>query len=246
MKKIDWLPDKKHYEYAYHKFFNPSVKYEEWQPWDEWDYPERDIKRFTSIIKDNQIFIKNKKVLDIGCHLGYISLFCLHNGAEHTTGTNVRNSELEIANEICHNAGYSNCQFLHQNLYDLEELKKLCNTVDTIILAGVLYHVHNHYELIECLSTSSAKNIIIETKMPPLPFENLNYPCIYWRYEDSSDSTSGWDDNKKQLYIGYPNIQWIQNALEFFGMEITYIDKIEYEKENGIQTRRLVMSATKT
>ena len=52
---MDWLPDKKYYEYAYHKFFNPEVEYANWEPWDEWDYPERDVLRFGQIIK-NSIF----------------------------------------------------------------------------------------------------------------------------------------------------------------------------------------------
>ena len=58
------LPDKKYYEFAYHKFFNPEVEYTSWEPWDAWDYPERDILRFGCIIKDQIPFIQNKKVLD--------------------------------------------------------------------------------------------------------------------------------------------------------------------------------------
>lgn len=246
IQKIDWLPNKKYYEYAYHKFFNPSVKYEEWQPWDQWDYPDRDIERFGAIIKDNKKFISNKTILDIGCHLGYLSLFCLHNNAKHVIGTNVRDNELEIANEICHNAGYTSYEFKYQDLYNLKELKNLCDTVDTVILSGVLYHVHNHYDLLECIFSSSAENVIIETNLSPLEMgENAKHPCIFWNFEESSEPTAGWYKNKEKIFTGCPNSRWIKDIFNHFGIDIEYFNKIEYTNDKEKLRKRLIITGTK-
>jgi len=240
MKNLNWLPDKKWYEFAYHKFFNPEVKYEDWMPWDEWDYPERDILRFSKIIKDQSDHIKNSKVLDLACHLGYISLFCLHNNAKWVTGTNVRDFELSIAKDICTKSGYENFEFINSDLNDLTQLRELANTHDTIMLPGVLYHLNNHYQVLETLCNSKAKKIIIESRV--LPELEIDTPMVEWGFEEN-ESTSGFYNNISKVCIGTPNTNWILQILNFFDREVIYNQKISYKKPNGNIDHRVIITA---
>lgn len=240
---VDWLPDKRWYEFAYHKFFNPEVEYDGWQPWDEWDYPERDIIRFKNIIADQRDYIKDKRVLDLACHLGYTTLFCLHNGAKYVTGTNVRQNELDIGNEICSQAGYNNFEFLFSNLYNNQELLELCNNHDTVFFTGVLYHLNNHYPVLETLCNSTAETIIIESKVPMNEYEyNCKKPLIVWHTE-KTHSYNGWYHDSPTCFVGTPNTAWIVNALESLNMHVTYNQAVEYLKASNSMTRRVTITA---
>ena len=239
-----WLPDKKYYEFSYHKFFNPDVTYENWTPWDEWTYPDRDLLRFSHIIKDQIEYIKDKKVLDLACHLGYLSLFSLHNGAKFVTGTNVRKRELGIANEVCKLAGFNNYQFIMSDIYDHKELINLVNSHDTIILSGVFYHINNHYELLKILC-QPGKTIIIETELSlyEKTSTEIDLPAMLWRFEETSESTNAYEENKDFSFVGYPNEQWITAALENLNMSIEYNKTINYFNENKNKKTRLIIRA---
>lgn len=239
---INWLPDKKFYEYAYHKFFTPGVEYDSWQPWDQWTYPNRDILRFEHIIKNQLQYIQNQRVLDIACHLGYITLFCLHNHANYVTGTNVRERELDIANEICNLAGYNNFKFLNSDIYNLSEFKNLCDSHDTVILSGIMYHVHNHYALLQTIADSSAKHIIIESQLDGNDADPTK-SYIRWYHEKSQSSVNGIFRNKENSFVGIPNQKWFEEALVDLNFTIVYNETIEYIKDSGIPTKRCVITA---
>lgn len=222
------LPDKRWYEYAYHKFFNPTVEYANWQPWDQWDYPEKDLDRFGRIITDNLKYIKNQKVLDVACHLGYLSLFCLYNGSTYVTGTNVRPTELGIADEICRLAGYSNVNFENVNLYNQNRMKELYNSHDTILLAGIVYHINNHYQLIEDISNSTAKNIIIEGEIYP-----STDPVVHWIKEETAPSTRSYSDTKPQTLVGVPSLPFLITILEYFNWHIDQVSTFDFDTETS-------------
>jgi len=241
---IKWLPNKKYYEYAYHKFFNPEVTYDKWQPWDQWTYPDADVLRFDHIINQQLSHITNRRVLDIACNLGYISLFCLHNNAEFVTGTNVRNRELSIADEICTLAGYSNYKFINSCIYNLNELLDLCNTHDTVVLSGIIYHINHHYQLLKTIADSSASCIIIETQ-----FDNAidigTTPIISWSRENTQISSNGFEPGKDTTFIGTPNRRWVEQALIDLNFKISYNKTIEYSKVEGRFTQRGILTAIK-
>ena len=241
---MDWLPDKKYYEYAYHKFFNPEVEYANWQPWDEWDYPERDVLRFGQIIKNQQQYIQGKRVLDVACHLGYITLFCLYNNASFVTGTNVRDRELSIADEICKLAGYTDFSFVNSDIYNSTELTNLCNNHDTIILSGIMYHLNNHYTVLQSIADSTVKNIIIESQ---LDHNNADVaiPYIRWYHEDSQISVNGIFRDKSKSFVGVPNQKWFEEALVDLGFNIVYNETIEFIKDSGKPTKRCIITATR-
>jgi hypothetical protein len=236
------LPDKRWYEYAYHKFFNPTVDYAQWHPWNEWDYPEKDLVRFGHIIAENLQYIQNQRVLDVACHLGYLSLFCLHNGSTQLTGTNVRVFELEIAKEICRLAGYTNATFENTNLYDQARMSQLYNSHDTVLLAGIVYHINNHYQLFEQITKSTAKNIIIEGEIYPSAD-----PVVNWIVESTAPSTRSYSETDHQLLVGVPSLSFLTKTLEFFNWQIAKADVFEFDTKTSADRtyQRAVVVATR-
>jgi hypothetical protein len=241
---VAWLPDKKYYEYAYHKFFNPEVTLDSWVPWDQWEYPERDLLRFNHIIGQQINHIQNKRVLDVACHLGYLSLFCLHNGASYVTGTNVRDKELSIAKEIIELAGYTNYELLNSNIYNIEEFCKLCNLHDTVLLSGILYHINNHYQILKAIADSTAQTLILESLLSD-SVDIGNHPIINWKFEEVSEPTQGFEENQRQTFVGIPNHKWIEIALLQVGFKIIYNEIFEFTKPNGVLTKRCVLVGQK-
>ena len=240
-----WLPEKKYYEYSYHKFFNPEVEYDSWIPWDQWNYPKKDLLRFDHIIGQQLEHIRDKRVLDIACHLGYLSLFCLHNGADYVTGTNVRDRELSIAKEVVGLAGYKNVEFKNSNIYNIEEFNKLCNSHDTVLLSGILYHINNHYQILKTVADSSAQTIIIESKLN----DSINIgdnPIINWKFEDVAESTLGFEENQQKTFVGVPNHKWIEKALHQLGFNIIYNEIFEFIDPNGTLSKRCVVVGQKS
>jgi SAM-dependent methyltransferase len=239
-----WLPDKKYYEYAYHKFFNPTVEFQNWTPWDEWTYPERDLSRFEHIIGKQLHHIRKQRVLDVACHLGYLSLFCLHNGASHVTGTNVREFELSVSKEIAGLANYPNCDFVWSDIYNQQEFFNLCNQHDTILLCGILYHINNHYEVLKTIADSDAKTLIIESDIGK-SIEIGERPLVHWITEPTSNSTLAFEENKHTSFVGYPNHKWIEHALKSLGFRITYNVYFDHVTPNGSLTKRCVVVGEK-
>lgn len=236
------LPDKRFYEYAYHKFFTEGVEYETWQPDATWTYPDRDLLRFGEIITAQQQHIAGKRVLDLGCHLGYVSLFCLHNGARHVTGTNVRTRELDISREICRYAGYSNCQFVYSDIDNSADLHNLCSTVDTVLLCGLLYHVNNHMQLLKTIYDSTAKTLIIESEVHERePWA----PSIIFHKEASENPTHKLEPNKQFAFVGTPNVAWIKTAMQYVGYEVAYEKAFSYADPSGRQMNRYIITGTK-
>ena len=240
-----WLPDKKFYEYSYHKIFNPEVEYNSWTPWDQWNYPEKDLLRFDHIIQQQLVHIQHKRVLDVACHLGYLSLFCLHNGASYVTGTNIRDTELSIANEVIDLAGYTNYKLLNSNIYNNNEFSKLCNLHDTVLLSGILYHVNNHYQILKTVADSSAQTLIIESMLDNSIDIGTN-PIINWKFEDVSNPTQGFERNQKTTFVGVPNHKWIEEALLQVGFKIIYNKLFEFTTSSGMLSRRCVVVGQKS
>lgn len=236
----DWLPDKKYYEYAYHKFFNHDIDYQNWQPWDEWTYPDRDILRFTHIIGNQLNHIRHKRVLDVACHLGYLTLFCLHNEAAFVTATNIRSRELSIAQEVLALTYHTNYALLLSDLNDETCFRDLCNQHDTILFSGIIYHISNHYEKLKSIYQSSADTLIIEGKQP-----DILGCCVQWMHESSDDPCNAFDKNKSTAFVGMPTNTWVESALIDIGWSIVYNETVSYTKPDHTPTQRYIITAKK-
>lgn len=215
------LPNKIYYEFANHKLYsNKTIKFNEWSPWNEWDYPEQDLDRFNKLILDNIDIIKDKTVIDFACLVGFVSLACLHIGAKFVTATNIKERQncLDIANEIISAAGFNQTQYslVASDIHNTAQNTNLCTNVDTVILAGIMYHVHDHYQILESITRANPSYIIVDTVETEFTLRN-EIAAIEWVIENVSDDTSGYYQAHANILIGYPNSKWYDMAFTCLG-----------------------------
>tara|TARA_A100001015_G_C14923058_1_gene685098 strand:- start:396 stop:1271 length:876 start_codon:yes stop_codon:yes gene_type:complete len=226
------LPDKKYYEFAYHMFnqrqFTDLDKvWKNWKPWAVWNYPVYDLYRFNTIIIQNKKFIKNKRVVDLGCNLGYFSLFSLHCGAKFVKGIDVRDKKLPIAEFICKEAGYDNVDFEKVDFSITTGMHKALEDIETIICSGIIYHIQNHHQFFKNMTQSSASCIIIDN-FEDNKYVGELYPHMHWKYENTAgvvNEMGAHDENNKKMLVGRPNQTWIDNTMNDLGWSRK---KIEY------------------
>ena len=224
MNTPSWLPDKRYYEYLNHKIRNPGVEWATWQPWDEWTYPDDVIVWLSHLIEKQIPYIQNRRVLDAGCAQGFISLFCLHNNASYVTGMDVRDNPLAIAREVTELAGYSNCEFKTGDVQGLE-FQKLCDDHDTVLIAGTLQYLTEHYSVLRTIAESNAQTIIVNSCTSPV---NANsQPVVEWSLKpttqiEEADYIQPYHPTRTELFLGQPNHTWTEQALRSLGYKITY------------------------
>lgn len=226
----------------YHKFYNPEVVYDQWQPWDQWSYPERDILRFEHIIKNQRQHITGKRVLDVGCHLGYLSLFCCHNHASFVTGINVRDRELNIGRQVISYAGYDNFDLINSDLTDTKSFHDLCDQHDTIMLCGVIYHINDHYGILNRIYKSGASTLIVEGLQPRQVNDD---PVIFWQHEKTDVPVNAFVNGTTCAFVGAPTSCWVKEAAKVIGWSVVYDSMIEYIKEDGSLRKRYIVTLQK-
>ena len=238
---VGQLPDKRWFEYSWAKHSNPSLTYDQWSPWNEWDYSAADRDRFSRIILNNLDLITDKKVFDIGCLLGTLSLIMLHNSAQHVTAIDIRDDNIKIAKEVCSLAGFNNIEFYCCDLYNADQMLQLINDCETILFSGVFYHINNHYQIIEQLTRSRAQNIILETVV-----NDSDQSTIDWGYEESEDHRAGSNNNLKKVMIGFPSVKFCQDLLRHHDWQIKSTDRYHYVPDSNDQAHnRCVITASR-
>lgn len=234
---VSQLPDKKYYEYIYHKLTNTDVTFEKWNHWPIWNYPVQDALRFKYILLDNVQYIKNSCVADFGCHIGYMSLFMSHLGAKHITGTNIRQKELDLSKELCDIAGANNIDFRHSDLHNYQNVLEICNNHQTILFSGIMYHLTDQVNLLETVTKSSATTLIIDTR-EPISIKGNSQPLMAYTIENSSVNVNGFVESAESnsMLVGAPNQSWIDYTMVHFGWKKVY-DKQYTMKHQGNSQR---------
>ncbi len=210
-----------------HKFspdiwFNKNLTFDTWQESKEWTYEITNLIRINHILLENLELIVNKKVLDFSTHCGFISNTCLFNHAHHVTFTEVRKPILNLAIEQMQLMGYPESQYCAElaNIHDYDNNTRLCLDKDTVILSGVIYHVHDHYAILESIVKARPQNIIIET-VHNKDIVNSSDPLIYWIAEGTEKNlANGWHNNLPLVMAGLPNLAWFNFTMNFFGYQL--------------------------
>jgi len=103
--------------------------------------------------KDSQ-FLKNKKILDVGCGTGEKTCFLAYSGGK-VIGIDLSLSSLKKAKNLAKKFRINNVTFVRANLMQFE-LKK--NVFDYIVCDGVLHHLSNPYKGLVNLSKTIKKD----------------------------------------------------------------------------------------
>ena len=221
------LPDKKYFEYISHLYHNNLIPLEHWVC-SNMDYPDTELQKFTNLLENNQQYVKDKKILDLGCHSGYIAYIAKHLGASSVIGLNARAEPIDVANYFFKQLNQSNYKFINGNIEDFRLLENLCDQSDTVIISSVLEHLRNPEYVIRTITNSKVKNILIESTIVE---DSISDPRLYYYIQDSKFDFNAFDGNPKSLG-SCPNQRFLETVLYYHGWKITnYIKYDSFSKD---------------
>jgi Methyltransferase domain len=236
------LPSPDHYQYVSHMFHSKQMlPYENYTPAPNWDYPELDRARLERVFLTDESYIKDCNVVDLGCHTGYFAYVAKTLGAKSAHGVNARQFPLDVAEYAYSQLGQTDLSFERGNLEDLDFLKRMCAGKDTVLFSGTLEHLRNPYAIIETISNSDAKNLIIESSI----FSDEGEPAVKY-YTQSTGSAFTVYDNDREIAIGSePNAAWFDMVLYFFNWRIEYHTITHYFYKNNFAVPSLTKDPPK-
>jgi len=229
-----------------HKF-SPTqwldIDYNNFQP-NQFDYSIHDLVRYQKIVLDNLDIISNKKIIDFAGHCGFLAFICLENNASEVITTNVRKNNIEIANKSANAFNLENkFNCIYSDIHDYQNNTKLTLDKDTVLLSGIMYHVHDHYEILESITQAGPKNIIIETA-EITDITKSEKSLIFWNHEKDDSNFDGHFKGLDIIPVGFPNPSWFKLILESMGYVRTKIDYFDWfvranfsEKNFNFETR---------
>jgi predicted nicotinamide N-methyase len=202
-------------------WLDKNITYSEWcklnfDSW--WTFSPVELIRVQSVILDNLKYIKNKNVIDFAAHTGFNSLTSLHHGANRVTATNIRQDYLNLATEGAIILGYED-RFSTEfaDIHDYNRNTELTKDKDTVIISGLMYHVHDHYPILESIVKATPQTIIIETDEDKNIMDSSK-AMISWALDDiSSNPLAGWYKQQDHVPVGFPNPAWFDLIMSTFG-----------------------------
>ena len=107
-----------------------------------------------------------------------------------------------------------------------------------------MYHLNNHYEILQTIADSSIKNIIIESQLDHNEADP-NIPYMRWYHEDGNISVNGIFRNRDKSFVGVPNQKWFEEALVDLNFKIVYNEAFNFLKVGDRLSKRCTITATR-
>ena len=176
-------------------------------------------------IFDENLPLKDKTVLDIGCSDGYFSIECINKGARHVFGFDLDPLRIERAQFAKEVYGIDNVDFEVMDLYDLKKDQKF----DIVIGLGLLHRIPDLEKCLEKLSEISTASI--------LEFKTL----------DSEESKKEWQGGEtkgniynKLYYI--PTQKYVIEKMKDLGFPY---HKVVSDEKSGLNYKRTILLSSK-
>lgn len=205
------------------KWFIKNVSLSDLTPLAEIDsYLLDDVIRAHYIVNRNHDLIQGKRVLDFPCLVGNVALWMSKIDFKYLTLADVRPDSLALADENMRllNIPDTKWDTIQADLYDLENNTQLCQNFDTLLCSGVLYHIHNHFDVLKSITDSAIENIIIESE-ENLSIKDSKEAMIWWTTETTDNWPAGWHSGEPTIMIGHPNSRWLDLCMELLGYHRT-------------------------
>jgi SAM-dependent methyltransferase len=234
------LPDKKYFEYVSHLTTTRILSsLENWIS-SNFEYPLHELKKFNTLLVDNQNYIKNNRILDLGCSNGFISFIAKHLGATSVTGLNIRAEPIKIA-EYFFNQTNTIGNFVVGDIEDFNLLEKLCNDADTVILSSILEHLRNPEYIIRTITNSNIQNILIENTIVE---DSADGAKLYYYTQDSNFEYNAFDNyySKDKVLGSCPNQRFLEEILYYHGWQITNYVKYDSFSADWFAIKNLDMT----
>lgn len=182
-------------------------------------YPQL-LEHTVKLLENNQSILTHKRIIDIGCRYGQYSIYSAFANPSQVTGIDVRSSSIDVAEAMRENLNIQSDRvaFKIADIHNHEHLKQLCADCDTVLLLGVMYHVHDHYDILKNICQGNVSSIVIEVGEDHTIMHS-DQPLIAWKKEKTFESLSGFFNNDDEVLVGYPNAKWFDVAMDIFGFE---------------------------
>ena len=128
-------------------------------------------------LKKCNINITGKKVLDVGCGVGTLSLFFAQQKARFVVGVDVSNRAISIADQARLSLGYKNVIFRNS------ELKSTIGTFDIVLCSEVIEHIPNDLAFLETIAANLKPGGVLILTTPSL--DNALFKIGYYTEFDA-------------------------------------------------------------
>lgn len=217
--------DTRFYEYVNKKLADHTVQWSD-QMFTGYCVPYADAIRMQVQLIDNIELIKNKRIVDLGTHRGQFLYPCIELGCQSITGAQPMPDYNQVINEALVKLNYSDrAQAIYGDAYDLPALSSILKDQDTLLMLGLVYHLNNHYQLLETVSRSDLTGLVIDVSITDdtLFHYTDSDPKIKWIPEQQHVDENGWElggINKNWTWVGHPNAAWLIQTLQYLGWKI--------------------------
>jgi hypothetical protein len=205
--------------------------------WSVWE-----LIRYKHIILDLKQYLQNKTILDYAAHAGITSLMALQVGAKFATITNVRSEYVKLADKMLSLSEFKDkYKTTLADIHDYQNNTKICQEVDTVLLYGIMYHVHDHCQILDSITDATPTSIIIDTVVPNSIIDN-DIAVMIWMTERTEVVWNGWVDNHDTIPVGSPNFAWFVMYMQlknykpvycknyFFSQSVEYLSPPEQQR----------------
>jgi len=173
------------------------------------------------LIESNRKILQNSTILDIASHDGRWSFAALKSGAGQVIGIEGRQELVDkaIQNMMHYDIEPNKYRFITGDIH--QEIHKIEERIDVVLLLGFFYHTMKHYELFEAIKKIGPKYIILDSNVvnggPDTP------PLIFLKNEPTNNPLYAIGSEKFAL-VGVPNIAAINMMLDDIGYSYEYFN----------------------
>jgi 2-polyprenyl-3-methyl-5-hydroxy-6-metoxy-1,4-benzoquinol methylase len=166
--------------------------------------------------------VHDKKIIDIGCNFGYWSMFAYNNHCANVLGVDVRPENISIATLMQQQLAIpdTHMNFVQGDIHQHAQTAQLCADRDTVFLLGVMYHVHDHYDILKSLSQPGVNSLVIMTREADQVIDS-DMPLIWWKHEPAFELVAGFHEDRDTVLVGYPNTVWFDLVMAELGFART-------------------------
>lgn len=120
--------------------------------------------RVENLIINHKEVIKNKKILDLGCHFGSFSYACLQHGAAHVYGIDSEASLISQAKQLFAHHGVSKSAYQFESGDVMNVMAAMQpNSVDSVLCLGIFYYLNDPLYALKLMAKVAKKAIILDT-----------------------------------------------------------------------------------
>ena len=186
------------------------------------------LPRQKKIVASNLDIIVDKNIVDFACNHGGYTFASYEAGASSVIGFDIRDDNLKMATAIQTflKLPVDKIKFIKLDIHNYDKITELCRNKDTALVPGLMYHVHDHYQILLSIAASNIPNILIETGENS-DIVDSKQPLIRWRTEPTFENISGWVNDQAEISVGYPNSAWFTMVMTQLGYKLTSSSRSE-------------------